>query len=114
MFWGTMLLASAGALLVWSLRALLAVQVLGSASQSAAVGWLSVGVALSVAGASQGALIQGMRRIGDLARISVFGSIISTILGVGLLWRWGNAGLVAHMYSLASAVSLRTWTRSTC
>jgi PST family polysaccharide transporter len=97
MFWGALLLASAGALAVWSLRTLLAVQVLGNASQSTAVGWLSVGVALSVAGASQGALVQGMRRIGDLARISVFGAILSTILGVGLLWRLGNAGLVAYV-----------------
>jgi PST family polysaccharide transporter len=97
MFWGALLLAVAGALVVWSLRVFLAVQVLGSASQAAAVGWLSVGVALSVAAASQGALIQGMRRIEDLARVSVFGSIISTVFGVGLLWRWGNAGLVAYV-----------------
>jgi PST family polysaccharide transporter len=97
LFWGTMALAAAGGLVVWSLRSVLAVQALGSASYSRAVGWISIGVALSVAGASQAALIQGMRRIGDIARLNVFGSAISAVLGIGLLWRWGNAGLVAYI-----------------
>jgi PST family polysaccharide transporter len=97
LFWGTMLLACAGGLVVWSLRSFLAVYALGNASYSGAVGWLSIGVALSVAGASQGALIQGMRRIGDIARLNVFGSAISTVLGIGMLWRWGKAGLVAYI-----------------
>jgi PST family polysaccharide transporter len=97
LFWGTMVLACAGGLVVWSLRSVLAVHALGNASYSGAVGWLSIGVALSVAGASQSALIQGMRRIGDIARLNVFGSAISTALGIGLLWRWGKAGLVAYI-----------------
>jgi O-antigen/teichoic acid export membrane protein len=97
MFWGTLLLASAGALVVWSLREVLAIRVLGGAEHSIIVGWLSLGVALSVASASQGALIQGMRRIGDMARLSVYGSLLNTILGVALLWQWAQAGLVAYM-----------------
>jgi PST family polysaccharide transporter len=97
MFWGAMLTASAGALVVWSLRELLAVKVLGAAEHANLVGWLSLGVALSVAGASQGALIQGMRRIGDMARLSVYGSVLNTVLGVALLWQWGQAGLVAYV-----------------
>jgi O-antigen/teichoic acid export membrane protein len=97
MFWGALLLASAGALVVWSLRELLAVHVLGGAEHATIVGWLAFGVAFSVAGASQGALIQGMRRIGDMARLSVYGSLLNTVLGVALLWQWGQAGLVAYV-----------------
>jgi len=97
LFLGTMVLACAGGLVVWSLRSVLAVHALGNASYSGAVGWLSIGVAFSVAGASQGALIQGMRRIGDIARLSVYGSVISTALGIGFLWRWGSSGLVAYI-----------------
>jgi O-antigen/teichoic acid export membrane protein len=97
MFWGTLLLASAGALVVWALREILAVKVLGAAEHANLVGWLSLGVALSVAGAAQGALIQGMRRIGDMARISVYGSILNTVMGITLLWFWGHAGLVAYV-----------------
>ena len=97
MFWGSLLLASAGALVVWSLREILAVRVLGGAEHATLVGWLALGVALSVAGASQGALMQGMRRIGDMARLSMFGSLLNTVLGVALLWQWGQAGLVAYV-----------------
>ena len=97
LFWGTMFLACAGALVVWSFRSFLALHALGSTSYSDAVGWLSIGVALSMAGASQAALIQGMRRIGDVARLSIFGSVFNTILGIGLIWRWGKAGLVAYV-----------------
>lgn len=104
LYWGTMLLAVAGGLVVWSLRTVLAVYALGSASYSGAVGWLSIGVVLSVAGASQGALIQGMRRIGDIARLNVYGSVISTALGIGILWRWGSTGIVAYIL-LAPAAS---------
>jgi PST family polysaccharide transporter len=97
LFWSTMFLAVAGGLVVWSLRSVLALHALGSASYTAAVGWLSIGVALTVAGASQAALIQGMRRIGDIARLNVYSSVISTALGIALLWRWGKAGLVAYV-----------------
>lgn len=97
MFWGALLLASAGALVLWSLREILAVKVLGDAKHSTIVGWLALGVALSVAGASQGALIRGMRRIGDMARLSVYGAVLNTVLGIALLWQWGQAGLVAYV-----------------
>lgn len=97
MFWGTLLLASAGALIVWSLREVLANQVLGKSADANIVGWLSLGVALSVAGTSQGALIQGMRRIGDMARLSVYGSLLNTVFGLALLWHWRAAGLVAYV-----------------
>lgn len=97
MFWGTLLLATVGALVVWSLRVVLAEQVLGSASRSGVVGWLALGVALSVAAASQAALIQGMSRVGDVARLNVFGAILNTVIGIGLIWHWGDAGLVAYV-----------------
>ena len=71
MFLGTLLLASVGALIVWTLRDVLALYVLGAKEHARSVGWLSVGVAISVAGASQGALMQGLRRIRDIARLNV-------------------------------------------
>lgn len=97
MFWGTLLLALAGALSVWTLREVLAVQVLGGIEHAGVVGWLALGVALSVAGVSQGALIQGMRRIGDMAQLGIYGSVLSTVLGIGLIWQWGSAALWAFI-----------------
>lgn len=97
MLLGTLVLAGAGALVVWSLRTILAVYVLGSASYSSSIGWLSLGVALTVAAASQGALIQGMRRIADLARVTVFASILNTAVGITLLWWLGQRGLIGYV-----------------
>ncbi len=97
MFWGMLLLAVAGGGLVWTIRGILAEQVLGSSKDSGVVGWLALGVVFSVAGASQGALIQGMRRIGDLARLSIYGSLLNTVLGITLLWLWGTSGLWAYV-----------------
>lgn len=97
MFFGTLFLASVGALVVWSLREVLADKVLGGVAHANIVGWLALGVGLSVAGASQGALIQGMRRIGDMARLSVYGSILNTLIGLALLWQWGQSGLVCYV-----------------
>lgn len=95
--WGGFFLACAGALVVWALRGVLAVKLLDGAEHSAVVGWLALGVALSVAGAAQGALMQGMRRIADMARLSVYGALLNSVLGVALLWHLGQSGLVAYV-----------------
>lgn len=97
MFWGTFFMASVGAVVIFASRDILAVQVLGGAEHSIIVSWLALGVALAVASASQGAVIQGMRRIGDMARLNVYSSTLNTVFGVGLVWYWGSAGLGAYM-----------------
>lgn len=97
MFWGTMLLTAAAAILIWSLRFLLALYVFGSTSYSYAIGWLAVGVGLIVAAASQSALLQGMCRIGDMARVKVIAAIINAVLGIAFIWRWGIRGIIGYV-----------------
>lgn len=97
MLWGTFLLAVIGASIVWLLRDVLALQVFGAPAQADNVGWLAIGVALSVLAASQGALIQGLQRIGDIARITVLGGVLNTVMGLTLLWLWGSAGLIGFV-----------------
>lgn len=97
LFWGTLGLATLGAAVFWALRDVLAVSVLGDAAHGPAVGWLAVGVALTVAAGSQGALLNGLRRIGDLARVSVWSALLSTVIGVAALWRWGEGGVLVFV-----------------
>lgn len=97
LFWGSMVLALLGAAVFWSLRGVLAVQVLGDASLAGEVGWLAIVVGLTVAAASQTALLNGMRQIGDLARVSVLSALLSTLLGIGALMLWGRGGLMAFL-----------------
>lgn len=97
LFWGTFVLALLGAAMLWALQGVLAVRVLGNASLAGEVGWLALVVALTVAAASQSALLNGMRRIGDLARVSILSALLSTLLGVGALLLWGRDGLMAFV-----------------
>ena len=94
LFWATVVLGSLGALTVWIFRRPLAQRVLGRTAPTNVVGWLAIGVALTVIASSQGALIQGMRRIGDLARASVYSAILNTIVGIAVILKWGESALV--------------------
>jgi PST family polysaccharide transporter len=97
LFWGTLGLALAGAAVFWLLRDVLAVQVIGDGVPVTQVGWLALGVALTVAASSQGALLNGLRRIGDIARVSVLSAVLSTALGVGVLLWLGQGGVWAFV-----------------
>lgn len=97
LFWGTLTMAIVGALVFWLLRGVLATHVLADSSRSNEVAWLALGVGLTVAGGSQGALLNGLRRIGDLARISVYSAVLATTLGVGALLLWQERGLLVYL-----------------
>lgn len=97
LFWGTLLLAVLGACTFWTLRGVLANKILGEPALAGEIGWLAIAVALSVASASQNALLNGLRRIGDIARVSVGSAILSTIGGIAALWLWGRAGILVFV-----------------
>ncbi|SEN62992.1 polysaccharide transporter, PST family [Sphingomonas gellani] len=97
LFFATAILALLGGAVFWLLRTPLAAHVLGDANQAPAVGWLGVAVALTVVSNSQLALLNGVRRIGDMARINVFGAVLGTGLGIGALALWRGHGIVPYV-----------------
>lgn len=97
LFWATLAMAAVGALVFWLLRGALATHVLADSTRSDEVGWLALGVGLTVASGSQGALLNGMRRIGDLARISVYSAMLATTFGVVALLLWQEQGLLVYL-----------------
>ena len=97
LFWLTLALALVGGMAFWLLRDTLAVRVLGDASLAGPLGWLSIAVALSVAAASQSALLTGMRRIGDIARVSVGSAVLCTVGAIIALWWLGRDGIVLYV-----------------
>ncbi|CAJ0681146.1 Lipid III flippase [Ralstonia mannitolilytica] len=97
--WGTLALALVGMFAFWGLRTVLAEWVLGDVTAAASVGWLALGIALTVAAGSQSALLNGLHRIGDIARVSVLSALLSTVLGVGVLLTWGEGGVLAFVLS---------------
>lgn len=53
------------------------------------------------------ALIQGMRRIGDLAKLNILSALFGTILSVPIFYVWGRKGIVPFLIAV-SAISLLT------
>ncbi len=87
-------LAMAGALLLFLLREQAALWVFQDQSWAASIGWLALGVALLIGSIAQNAILTGMRRIGDLARVSVGSALLATALGVGALLIWREDALL--------------------
>lgn len=97
-------LGFAGMLFLWALRKEVALWVFGDSARVAEVGWLGVGVLLTLIAGSQTALLQGLRRIGDLALIKILGAILGGFLGVGFVWVMGEPGVLWFVIS-APAIS---------
>lgn len=94
---GSLILGIVGAALMWALRQRIASWVLDDPRQADAVGWLSIGLVLSVVFGAQQALLTGMRRIADVAWASVLSAVLATLLAVGALILWGANGVIAFV-----------------
>jgi PST family polysaccharide transporter len=88
-------LGTVGMALLWVLRAPVAQRVFGDTARANDVGWLGAGVLLTLVAGSQTALLQGLRRIGDIARVNVLSALLGAATGIlfvsllresGVLW----------------------------
>lgn len=100
---GTLTLAVLGGGLFAVLSGWIATHVLGDAGRAADIRWLALGVALAVAAVAQTALLTGLRRIGDLARIQIGSAAVATALGVATLWVWGEGGVLLMVLAVPAA-----------
>jgi PST family polysaccharide transporter len=81
----------------------------GTAEHIGAICLLSVAVLLRLISDGQGALIQGMRRIADLARISVFGALAGTLFGIPLVYVLREDGVAPAIVTVAASTLLTSW-----
>jgi enterobacterial common antigen flippase len=105
----TFVLGGIGALAVFTLRSWISFITFGSLDYASSIGWLSLVVFFSVVSTSQTALLQGVRRIGDLARVSVIGMAIGTLLGIPMLYWWGAKGVIFDLLGIAGMTILVSW-----
>jgi PST family polysaccharide transporter len=81
----------------------------GSDEQAPAMALLSLAVLFRVASAGEGALLQGTRRIGDLARMGVWGAIFGTAATVCLVYVFGKNGVVASIVATTGIALVAAW-----
>ena len=79
---------------VWFLRTQIAIWLFGDAARATEVGLIGIAILLALLGAAQTALLQGMRRIGDLGRVTVLGAFAGTVAGLAAVWLQGESGLI--------------------
>jgi antigen flippase len=81
----------------------------GNAQEVAAICLLSIAVFFQLISWGQNALIQGMRRIADLAKMQVLGALFGLIVGVTLVYFWREKGVVPSLVSVALMSLVVSW-----
>lgn len=81
-------------LTVWLLREPLAAWLLGDLRYAPEIGLIGMATLFGLLGTAQTALLQGMRRIGDLGRVTVLSALTGTVAGLAFVWSYGEGGLI--------------------
>jgi antigen flippase len=78
-------------------------------TQIIAIAFLAIAVLFADISAGQMALVQGMRRIADLARINILGAFYGTIFSIPIVYIWGARGVVPSLICVAGMGILTSW-----
>jgi PST family polysaccharide transporter len=81
----------------------------GSAEYSWPIALLSVTLFLGAVSGGQVALVQGFRRIADLARLSVLGALLGTVISIPVIFLWGKEGIVPFLITVSAMTILTSW-----
>ncbi len=87
-------LGAVGMVVLWLVRKHAAISLFGSDERAADVGWLGVGVLLTLVAGSQTALMQGLRRIEDLARTNVVSALFGAAAGTLAIYVGGSPAII--------------------
>ena len=98
-----------GAVLLVAFSRQIAQLTFGSTERASALSLLSIAVFFSLVSAGQGALIQGMRRIADLARMNVLGALFGVCSAIPLVYFYRERGVVPSLVSVAAMTILTSW-----
>lgn len=105
----SLVLGLAGGLAVLTFSEPIANLTFGSRQRAGGVALLAVAVALRIVSAGQSALIQGLRRISDLARMNVLAALFSTLVGIPLIYVLREDGVVPSLLAVAAISTLTSW-----
>jgi enterobacterial common antigen flippase len=98
-----------GALLLIVFSRQVSVVTFGSDQHVGAVALLSLAVFFSLVSGGQGALIQGMRRINDLASMGILGTVFGTIITIPVVYFMRERGVVPALVGVAAMSIITSW-----
>ncbi|MGA8151672.1 MAG: O-antigen translocase [Terriglobales bacterium] len=81
----------------------------GNKQHSAAICLLSVAVFFQLVSYGQAALIQGTRRIADLAKMTVLGALFGTLIGIPVVYFLREDGVVISLVAVATMAIASSW-----
>ena len=99
--WVSLFLGVLGMILVILLSSLICQWTFGNSNSASDIALLSVIILFGSVSAGQSALIQGMQRITDLAKLSVLGAFLGTAFGIPIIYAWGEKGIVPLLIVLS-------------
>jgi PST family polysaccharide transporter len=102
-------LALAGGLLMAIASTPISVITFGDASHAGSVALLALAVAMRVVSDGQSALLQGLRRVADLARINLFGALLGTVGAVAAVAALGFEGPALALVALSAGGLIVSW-----
>jgi len=105
----SILLGVIGAALLAIFSTQISVLTFGSDQHANAIALLSVVVLFRLIADGQGALIQGTRRIADLAKMGVLGAFYGTLISVPVIYAFGEKGVVPSLIAVAAMGILMSW-----
>jgi PST family polysaccharide transporter len=107
-----LLLGAVGAAGLFLLRYRVSFWSFGDRTHAGAVGWVSIAVFFAVVNAGQSALLQGMRRIWDVAVIKIAGAVCGLIFSVPIVYFFGANGIIACLLMVYLTLLLTSWWRA--
>jgi len=98
-----------GALLLMILSQPVSRLTFGDDKHAAAIALLALAVFFSDVSDGQAALVQGLRRISDLAWMSIWGAFYGTVLSIPIVYFLGERGVVPSLVCVAAMGILTSW-----
>jgi len=98
-----------GAVFLIGFSGLVSTLTFGNDQHAVAVALLSIAVFFNLIAAGQGAFIQGMRRISDLAKMGILGTLFGTLISIPVVYFLREEGVVISLILVAATGFVTSW-----
>jgi enterobacterial common antigen flippase len=81
----------------------------GDDKHAGSMALLSLAVFFGAVMSGQGALLRGMRRVGDMAKLGILGAVFATVIAVAVVGKFAIAGVAPALVAMAAMAVVTTW-----